>query len=173
MIIISFYLYRSFLRRFRHNIPEKFYFFRKYEFVSAGSPFFSSLRWLQRFTVLYKTENTGTAQIIPINPNNDPNTKMENKIRKTFQTNRFSNDLRSDNISVHLLNDDVISTRKITPLNGDARKTSNALGIAPIYGPKNGMILVTPTSTLINAVYGIFAILRAIKVMIATMIELR
>ena len=61
--------------------------------------------------------------------------------------------------------------RNTTPLNGDAKKTSNALGIAPIYGPKNGMILVTPTSTLINAVYGILAILRAIKVMIATMIE--
>ena len=140
MIIISFYLYRSFLRRFRHNIPEKFYFFRKYEFVSAGSPFFSSLRWLQRFTVLYKTENTGTAQIIPINPNNDPNTKMENKIQK------LSKPTDSPMIFGPIIFPStcwmMISTRKITPLNGDARKTSSALGMAPIYGPKNGMILV-------------------------------
>ena len=42
------------------------------------------------------------------------------------------------------------------PLIGFANRISNVLGIAPIYGPKNGITLVTPTITLTNIVYGIF-----------------
>ena len=38
-----------------------------------------------------------------------------------------------------------------------------ALGIAPIYGPKNGITFVTPTITLTSNVYGIFNILSPIK----------
>ena len=46
--------------------------------------------------------------------------------------------------------------RKIKHLPGSIKSTKKALGMAPIYGPKNGMILVTPTITLINSGYGIF-----------------
>ena len=34
-----------------------------------------------------------------------------------------------------------------------------ALGIAPKYGPKKGITLVTPTITLTNKAYGVFKIL--------------
>ena len=38
---------------------------------------------------------------------------------------------------------------------GDSIKIKIADGMAPINGPKNGMILVTPMITLIKAVFGI------------------
>ena len=41
---------------------------------------------------------------------------------------------------------------KYNPLIGLASKISSALGIAPIKGPKNGMMLVTPTITLTSSV---------------------
>ena len=42
-------------------------------------------------------------------------------------------------------------------------KISNAQGTAPINGPKNGIMLVTPTMTLISIGYGIFMMLTTTK----------
>jgi len=42
-------------------------------------------------------------------------------------------------------------------------KISNAQGTAPIKGPKNGIMLVTPTMTLISIGYGIFMMLTTTK----------
>ena len=39
---------------------------------------------------------------------------------------------------------------------GSTKRIRNALGTAPINGPKNGITLVTPTITLIRSTYGIF-----------------
>ena len=52
---------------------------------------------------------------------------------------------------------------KIKHFPGLIRRIKNALGMAPINGPKNGMILVTPTKTLTNRGYGIFKMETPIK----------
>ena len=41
---------------------------------------------------------------------------------------------------------------------GSTSSISSAEGIAPINGPKNGMMFVTPTMTEISSAYGIFSI---------------
>ena len=52
---------------------------------------------------------------------------------------------------------------KYNPLIGSANTIRTALGIAPINGPKNGIIFVTPTITLTSNVYGIFRKLKHTK----------
>ena len=46
---------------------------------------------------------------------------------------------------------------------GDSTRTNTADGMAPIKGPKNGIILVIPIITLISTAYGMFTILQNIK----------
>ena len=45
---------------------------------------------------------------------------------------------------------------------GSTSRTSSADGTAPINGPKNGMIFVTPTMTEISSAYGILSIAQPI-----------
>ena len=65
-----------------------------------------------------------------------------------------------------------INIRKYIPFIGSASAIRTALGIAPIYGPKNGITLVTPTITLTSIAYGIFKIDVPIKHKIPIMIDL-
>ena len=95
--------------------------------------------------------NTGTAQIIPIIPNRDPNTKMENRIQK------LPNPMESPKIFGPIIFPStcikiMIRIKNKIPLVGLAINTRIALGMIPIYCPKNGMILVTPMTTLISSV---------------------
>ncbi len=57
----------------------------------------------------------------------------------------------------------IISTKKYKACFGLTSSISNALGIAPIYGPNTGIIFVTPTITLTSIVYGSFSMLMAAK----------
>ena len=57
----------------------------------------------------------------------------------------------------------IITTNHIIYI-GSISKSMKALGIAPIYGPKNGTIFETPTSTAIKAAYGNWKIASTIKV---------
>ena len=52
----------------------------------------------------------------------------------------------------------MINSKNITPFDGLSSMMSMVLGMAPMYGPKNGMTLVTPTITLTSATYGMRSI---------------
>ena len=45
-------------------------------------------------------------------------------------------------------------TRNHTASHGSIKNRMNALGMAPMNGPKNGMMLATPHSTAISGAYG-------------------
>jgi hypothetical protein len=95
--------------------------------------------------------------IIPTNPNRPPPSRIENttqnadnpvELPKIFGPITFPSSCCSTRMKI----------RKYTPLIGSFSKIRTALGIAPIYGPKKGITLVTPTITLIKSMYGIFRI---------------
>ena len=54
---------------------------------------------------------------------------------------------------------------------GSTINTRKVLGIAPIYGPKNGITLVTPTITLTKSAYGVPIILVHMKQIIPIIME--
>ena len=51
----------------------------------------------------------------------------------------------------------MMNITNIRHFSGSTSRISNALGTAPINGPKNGITFVTPTMTLTSSAYGMFS----------------
>ena len=102
------------------------------------------------------TAKVGTPITIPTKPIKPPNSKMENSTQKLdspvespkiFGPKKFPSTCCSTRIKI----------KKYTHLIGLAVSIIRAQGIAPMNGPKKGIMLVTPTITLISMVYGILS----------------
>ena len=101
--------------------------------------------------------NTGTPIIIPTSPINSPATSIANNIQKADIP------IESPNILGPIIFPSIcciinINIKNIKAFVGDTNNIIINDGIAPINGPKNGIILVTPIITDINKVYGILNI---------------
>ena len=105
---------------------------------------------MNRFTLRARTAKVGIPMIMPTIPQRPPKNRMENRTQKLetpvvwlmiFGPRMFpSNCWRIR-----------IKTRNLSISTGETRSRMNALGIAPIKGPKYGMTFVRPTNTLITS----------------------
>ena len=95
---------------------------------------------------------------------------MENKIQKLFKPMESPRIFGPNTFPSNCIKT-IIKIKNKTPLLGLAIKTSTALGIIPMYWPKNGMMFVTPINTLIKMVYGIPAMFIMINVNTPTIRE--
>lgn len=95
---------------------------------------------------------------------------MENKIQKLFKPMESPRIFGPNTFPSNCIKM-IIKTKNKTPLLGLAIKTNTALGIIPMYWPKNGMMFVTPINTLIKMVYGIPAMFIMINVNTPTIRE--
>ena len=98
--------------------------------------------------------NKGTPKIMPARPNKPPNMVMENNTQNPDKPVESPNILGPRKLPSNCCNKK-IKIIKYKHCTGLTIKTNNALGIAPKYGPKNGITFVMPTITLINKEYGI------------------
>ena len=100
--------------------------------------------------MLYSTANNGTPTAMPAKPNTPPNSKIANMTQKLDKPVELPKIL-----GPRILPSNCCSARmKITKYNactGLITMIRIVLGIAPINGPKNGMILVTPMITEISS----------------------
>ena len=89
---------------------------------------------------------------MPINPNSPPPTRTAKRTQKlaspVLSPRIFGPRILPSNCCNARMN-----TRNHMHCSGSTISKSNAEGIAPINGPKNGMILVIPTMQLISSVY--------------------
>ena len=85
---------------------------------------------------------------IPTTPNKPPNNSMENNIQKLGSPVVCPRTLGPIKLPSNCCNIN-IHTMNLRHCTGEIKSSINALGIAPRKGPKNGMMLVIPTITLI------------------------
>ena len=98
--------------------------------------------------------NTGTPIIIPTIPINLPATSMANNIQKAdmpMESPSILGPIIFPSICC-IINTKIKNTKAFV---GDTNKIIINDGMAPINGPKNGIMLVTPIITEINKVSGI------------------
>ena len=105
IIIIIFYLYHTSFRHICYNMPELLYFskigigFRRKSLLFQPAMTPSFYRFIQDREDRYCADHTKQSK---------QGTKHQDGKQdpETFESNRFSDDLRTDDIAVHLLNDD-------------------------------------------------------------------
>lgn len=87
--------------------------------------------------------------IMPTKPNKPPKSRMEKSTQIPDNPVLLPRIFRPDDIAVHLLQNHNKNNKHQT---GHRLTVSKMIadGIAPMYGPKNGMIFVTPTMTLMR-----------------------
>ena len=99
--------------------------------------------------MLYSTANSGTPITIPAKPITPPNSRMANMTQKLDSPvalpRIFGPRIRPSNCC----NTNTMTT-KITALSGLIKSRMIVLGMAPMNGPKYGIMFVIPTITLIS-----------------------
>ena len=99
----------------------------------------------------------GTPSSIPGKPHRPPNTRIANTTQKEespVESPRIFGPIIFPSTCCKM----ITKIRKYNPCTGFCKTIMIKDGIAPIKGPKNGMILVTPMITATSMVSGIFMI---------------
>lgn len=100
------------------------------------------------------TANIGTPNIIPTNPNNPPNINIENSTQKLLIPVLLPISLGPSMLPSNCCMRKM-SSKNFIHNDGSIIRSKNAHGIAPMNGPKYGIMLVIPTIIEIIRAYGI------------------